>query len=299
MDATPAPPPGTRPHWRQCLPELHERLARSPRLLVASDFDGTLAALVDQPAAAELSPGAPEVLARLAELHPRVRLAFLSGRRLADLAGRLPSGLTHAMLAGNHGLEMLTEGIPWHHPASAAARPHLEELTGCLEPHLARFPGCEVEDKGASLTLHYRRLAAAARAELRAMIGMLELPDELCLREGKMVFEFRPRVEWHKGFAMRHIIRQLGLADSEVVFLGDDQTDEDVFRELDPAALTIHVGPAGKVSAARFNARDPLDAVDFLRALVTRVALEPHAALPAAAAGAAPADNRQPTTNPP
>ncbi len=65
-----------RPHWEKCLIELGERLTRLPQLVVASDFDGTLSPLVDEPARAALSPGSRQVLVNLAARHPRVRLGF-------------------------------------------------------------------------------------------------------------------------------------------------------------------------------------------------------------------------------
>ena len=259
--------PVTRPHWRECLPDLRERLMETPRLLVASDFDGTLSALVEHPADAMLCPGALPVLTKLAALHPRVRLAFLSGRQLTDLTERLPIDLTHAILAGNHGLELDVGGELWNHPAIGDARGHLETMAISLQQRLGHLAGFEIEDKGASLSLHYRRLAAEDRAGLRAIVEAYPLPDNLRLHEGKMVYELRPRVAWHKGFAMRRIVQELGLQDDAVIFLGDDVTDDDVFRELDDTATTVHVGSGEASSCARFNANDPADAVEFLKTL--------------------------------
>jgi len=81
--------------------------------------------------------------------------------------------------------------------------------------------------------------------------------------------EFRPQVEWNKGFAMRRIVRRINLSEDAVVFLGDDATDEDVFRELGSTAITVHVGSATAPSHARLNAHDPADAVLFLDALAS------------------------------
>ena len=258
-----------RPHWKDCLADLQARLAPLPQLLVASDFDGTLAPLVDQPARAALSSESRQVLVNLAARHPRVRLAFLSGRSLADLARRLGFGLEQAILAGNHGLELRGAGLNWIHPASIAARPHLENLVAQLHQSLDHIAGAEVEDKGASLTLHYRRIIEADIPELRSIVDGLVLPVDLRRHEGKMAFEFRPRVEWNKGSAMRRILQRLNLPDEATVFLGDDATDEDVFCELETTAITVYVGSPSDASHARFNADDPADAVRFLNALTS------------------------------
>lgn len=257
-----------RPHWKKYLRDLQSRLAHLPQLLVASDFDGTLAPLVDQPERAALSPESRQVLVNLAARHPRVRMAFLSGRSLADLAQRLGIGLEQAILAGNHGLELRGAGLNWIHPASIAARPHLESLVAQLHQGLDHIAGVEVEDKGVSLTLHYRRMLEASIPKLRAIVDGLVMPVDLRMHEGKMTFEFRPRVEWNKGLAIRRILQRLNLPDEATVFLGDDATDEDVFRELETTAITVYVGSPSNASYARFNADDPADAVRFLNALV-------------------------------
>lgn len=258
-----------RPHWNECLRELRTRLAHLPQLLVASDFDGTLAPLVDRPARAALSPESRQVLVNLAARHPRVRLAFLSGRSLADLEPRLGIGLEQTILAGNHGLELRGAGLNWIHPASIAARPHLESLAAQLHQNLDHIAGVEVEDKGASLTLHYRRMLESSIPMLRTIVEGLVLPVDLRMHEGKMAFEFRPRVEWNKGSAMRRILQRLNLTDEATVFLGDDATDEDVFCELETTAITVYVGSPSDASHARFNADDPADAVRFLNVLTS------------------------------
>ena len=259
----------TRPHWTAQLAGLQAQIRRHSRVLVASDFDGTISPLVDHPGDAVLSPEAPAVLARLAAKQPRVRLAFLSGRSLADLASRLGPLAENAILAGNHGLELRGAHLGWIHPSAFTARPHLDGLIAQLAPSLVDIAGVEIEDKGASLTLHYRRMEETDQPRLRAILDMLALPDQIMMHEGKKVFEFRPQVEWNKGFAMRRILRRIDLSQDAVVFLGDDATDEDVFRELGPTAITVHVGRATAPSHAQLNAHDPADAVHFLDALAS------------------------------
>ncbi len=260
-----------RPHWTEHPGGLRAQIKRHSRILVASDFDGTLSPLVDHPGDAVLCPEAPAVLARLAALLPRVRLAFLSGRSLADLASRLGPAVENAILAGNHGLELRGAHLDWIHRSAFTARPHLKRLIKQLAPSIGEFAGVELEDKGASLTLHYRRMDAMDFPKLRAIVDALALPDQVRMHEGKKVFEFRPQVEWNKGFALRRILRRIDLSDDAVVFLGDDATDEDVFRELGPTAVTVHVGSATAPGCARLNAHDPADAVLFLDALASFV----------------------------
>lgn len=99
---------------------------------------------------------------------------------------------------------------------------------------------------------------------------------ELTVRDGKMVFELRPRVEWHKGEAVAWLLRALGLEDGKnvvPVYLGDDVTDEDAFRklrELCPSAVTVLVAedPSARETSAAFWLRGPPEVKEFLAKLV-------------------------------
>ena len=234
-------------------------------MLVASDFDGTLSPIVANPAGAELHSGAPEVLRDLGSLFPRIRLAILSGRALDDLALRLGTAAHNSILAGNHGLEIREQGLDWIHPDVNAGRPYLDAIAVQLRGIVGAIHGLEIEDKGASITLHYRRMDESCFPRLVSLIGSAEVPPEIRIHEGKKVFEFRPKIPWNKGFALREISRHLDVPDNAIVFLGDDLTDEDAFRELREGAITVHVGSPVGISMARFNANDPSDAVQFLR----------------------------------
>jgi trehalose-phosphatase len=248
-----------RPHWSEKLPEWRARLRDVPRLLIACDFDGTLSPLVAHPELAVLHADVPVVLEDLAALHPRVRLAVLSGRRLEDLAARLAIRQEGLILAGNHGLEMRGAGLDWVHPAAQALRGTLDCLAGELRAVAARFKGAEVEDKGLSLTLHFRRVAPEDAAGLQEALGCLDVPRGLQRLDGKMIAEFRPRLDWNKGSALRRILQRLGIPGAAAIFAGDDATDEDAFRELGATGLTVHVGPPHAESAACCHAHDPQD----------------------------------------
>jgi len=255
------------PHWTTQLAALRQRLRQVPRLLIVSDFDGTLAPLVDHPEHAALHPTVPRVLKKLAALHPRVWLCFLSGRELADLTARIGGGMTGVILGGNHGMELSGAGLDWTHPAGIAARPCLEELAGKLRQAVTDITGTVIEDKGVALTLHYRRVPAAKLTALHAAVEAIPLPAGILRHEGKKVIEFRPQLDWHKGQALRRIMQRLGMPSSTVVYLGDDLTDEDAFRVLKSTGITVHIGPPDAHTLARLHAHDPGDAVKFLKAL--------------------------------
>ncbi|MFZ2281511.1 MAG: trehalose-phosphatase [Prosthecobacter sp.] len=256
-----------RPHWTRHLEKICSCLVQAPSVLIASDFDGTLAQIMDCPSRAVLSSEAQMVIKSLATLHPRVRLAFLSGRSLADLASRLPIAQENIVLAGNHGLEMSGAGLDWMHPSSAQNRPQIEALVTQLQSLAGGIEGAMIEDKGLGLTLHYRGVASADLPRLHAAVLQMVLPAGIRRADGKKVVEFRPQVDWHKGHALRRIQQHFDIASESTVFLGDDVTDEDAFRELNSRGITLHVGLESAASFAGLHARHPEDAVQFLRAV--------------------------------
>jgi len=253
-----------RSHWTAGLEEIRGQLRNLPQILVASDFDGTLSPIVAHPEKAALEASAPAVLRDLTGRYPEVRLAFLSGRSLTDLAPRLGAVAHNAILAGNHGLEIRGPSLAWTHPILNEVRPCFDSLRDQLERIFRSMSGLEIEDKGASLTLHYRRMAQRLVPDLVERVGSIVVPGQIRIHEGKKVFEFRPKVNWNKGSAMRKIARHLNLSDQSIIFLGDDVTDEDVFEELGHNSITVHVGSAEEASAAKWSAHDPSDAVRFL-----------------------------------
>ncbi|HEX2208757.1 MAG TPA: trehalose-phosphatase, partial [Longimicrobium sp.] len=199
-----------------------------------------------------------------------VTVAVVSGRGLADVRER--AAIRDIAYAGNHGMEIEGAGLHRIHPEAAAARPELEAVAAVLEPALEAIDGAFVEDKGLTLSIHYR-LAPDHAEEVREIV--LEAAGgrpALAVTEGKMVVEVRPRVEWHKGKAVLFLLHQMRPpGDAPVLYLGDDRTDEDAFRALQgwgPAAEGIliaeHPSPG---SAATAHLRDPAEAGALFEAL--------------------------------
>jgi len=132
------------------------------------------------------------------------------------------------------------------HPAAEEHRPALDRASAALEERIGDVPGVEIEDKGATITVHYRRASPRRVEEVAsAVTDVVESVDGLRTTSGKQVAEIRPDVDRDKGSAVRE------LADDvpegwRTVYVGDDTTDEDVFRVLDPGA-----GEAGIVVGDR------------------------------------------------
>ncbi len=251
------------PHWSQAWSEIEGRVSAPPRLLVACDFDGTLSALASDPA--EVSPLAPALdVLRLLLGTPGVSVAVLTGRALADIAPRLP--FPDLILAGNHGLEIRGLGLDGERAQAAALKPRLRLLETRLRSRLHGIPGLLVEDKGLSLTVHYRNVPEEEHGFILHEVRRVQALDPgFKLQTGRMVHELLPDIGWDKGRALKQMAARMGLPGCAVFYAGDDTTDETVFRAF-PNGLTFHVG-GERESAARWMARDPLDVCLLLQSL--------------------------------
>jgi trehalose 6-phosphate synthase/phosphatase len=246
------------------------RFARGWPLVVFLDYDGTLAEIARHPAEAQLSAGMREALAACAA-RKDTELVIVSGRALDDVRSMV--GVADLVYAGNHGLEIEGPGMePFRHPdlthyAQRALRlaPDLEVL--CSD-------GAWVEEKGATLTLHYREVAPERRAPLVQAAREVISAAGFQPRDARCAIEVRPPIAWDKGHAALHVLRERhGQAWStalRVLYAGDDDTDEDAFRALQGLGVTFRIGPADQPTSARRRLRDVSAVEAMLRWLAAR-----------------------------
>ncbi|MGV9797901.1 trehalose-phosphatase [Mycobacterium sp. NPDC003449] len=236
------------------LTDVLARIARVPRLLVTSDFDGTLAPIVNNPADARPLAGAAAALVGLAGL-PDTAAALISGRALGvlrELTG-MP-GTVH--MVGSHGAEF---DSGFTHPIDGAL---LDTIAGTLHTVAAGRPGVTVELKPASVALHVRNAAPAdAEAALAGARTAAQAWDAQ-LTEGKAVLEFAV-ITTDKGEAI-DILRDRHDA-SAVVYFGDDVTDEKAFRRMRDGDVGVKVGPGETLAGHRVRApEDVAAALNYL-----------------------------------
>ena len=243
-----------------------DRLGDDPgHLGVFTDFDGTLADIVADPAAAVPLPGAVDALVALAGRVARV--GVISGRPVSFLAERFPPPL---VLAGLYGLESVIDGHRADHPAGEAWRPVVATVV-----ELARSAGPEgmlVESKGLSLTLHYRQHPERA-AEVQAWARRQAARSGLQVRPARMSIELHPPIAVDKGSTL--VEWAVGLR--AACFLGDDHGDLPAFDGLDRLAAagvaTLRVGVRSPEGDSELLARSdlvvdgPAGALEVIRAV--------------------------------
>jgi trehalose 6-phosphate phosphatase len=209
--------------------------------LFSFDLDGTLAPIVPDPGMIVIADEVRDRMKLLCSLAP---VAVLTGRSCDDARGRL--GFEPRFIVGNHG----AEGVPgWEKREPEFVRLCLDwegQLQGLLPR--ASDNGIVIENKGASLSLHYRNSPKAGAALSGIMLAVKQLKPRPRRVSGKYVENILPEHSLNKGEALLQIMRNAGA--TRAVFVGDDDTDEDVFRMRNSRILGIRVGDGSQSQAS-------------------------------------------------
>jgi len=253
----------TMPHLFS--PEGQSALARTlqRRPLLAFDFDGTLAPIVARPNDAHLSKG---VSARLATLAAHLPVAIVTGRSIDDVRGRL--GFEPRFIVGNHGAEDEGRVAPLgaHSEALSRLRMRLRENLPALSA-----AGVTIEDKGASMALHYRLSRTRERARQLIAELLADHDDALRVFGGKLVVNVVPSLAPDKADAVRALVHRSGA--SCAIFAGDDVNDEPVFAAAPAGWLTIRVGRDDPRSKAQWFIDSPAEMALLLERMDSLLAL--------------------------
>jgi trehalose 6-phosphate phosphatase len=261
-------------HLFQSWPTFSEETRAAPHLLLLSDYDGTLTPIVSRPEEAIMSPGVKDKLCALAQ-KPTVSAGIISGRSMADLKTLV--AIEGIYYAGNHGLEIEGPGLKYISPPAEIAQATLKDIAKQLTAALGSIDGVIVEDKGLSLSVHYRLVRKGDENIVAETFKQITAPlaneGKIKITSGKKVLEVRPPIDWHKGKAVEAIAREikalLKLEQILTIYLGDDTTDEDAFKVIPrPEGWSIFVGGENPSSSAAYFLDSVTEVEEFLSRLL-------------------------------
>ena len=198
-------------------------------MAIMTDIDGTLAPIVPTPDMARVPEELKDLLGRLNERY--LLVAGVSGRKTEDARDLV--GLEGLVYFGNHGFEILRDGEVEVIPEALPYLEKVEELERRAREELAPL-GAFVEEKGITASVHYRNVPQEVGER---SVRFVEREGErlgLRITVGRGVVEARPPIRADKGTAARRLVEEYD--PKKAMFIGDDTTDLDAFRELE----TLH-----------------------------------------------------------
>ncbi len=250
--------------WKNVVSRFNGRV-----LFIFLDYDGTLSPIVNRPRDAVLPKRTQRVIQELARSFD-CKVAVISGRELSDVKKRV--GVEGIVYAGNHGLEIEGPQIRFKSFAPPRWRAFINRLYLTLSQRFATVPGVIVENKGLTLSVHYRLVPEEGRADVKTIFHeTLIVPavkNKVSIRTGKCVLEVRPPTAWDKGKAVAWLLarQEFCSAGKPVlpIYVGDDVTDEDAFKAIRKKGVGIFVGEP-RQTHAQLYLRNDQEVCDFLR----------------------------------
>ena len=254
-------------------------LIEKRHLYLFFDYDGTLTPIAQRPQEAELSIEARELLRTLSKTD-RCEVAIVSGRAVSHVKKLV--GLGNITYVGNHGMEIECPNLNFMPSMPTGYKNDLKRISEVLHETFAQTDGVIIEDKGYSISLHYRlvkpNIRDSVKARFEKAVSSYVQKKQISVRHGKKVLEVRPSSDWDKGQAVLWLLEKKHASPSNVeqmfpIYIGDDLTDEDAFSAMKGSGLAIVVGYS-EHSEAEYYVNDIAEVVEFLRWILETVKTE-------------------------
>ena len=233
--------------------------------LIFLDFDGTLAPIVENHEDAGMDDETRKIVKQLSN---KYSIAVVSGRGLSDVRDKV--GLLDIYYAGSHGFEIAgPNNFEKDNEEAKKMLPVFNQIEQKLQQELNKIDGVRFERKKFTLAIHYRQIAEGKISEFHNIIeNVVENYPGLHKGDGKKVVEIKPNIDWHKGKAVNFLRKELSEHENPFsIYLGDDTTDEDAFREMENG-IGILVGEHGNDSYADYRIENIEGVKQFLSALL-------------------------------
>lgn len=194
-------------------------------------------------------------------------MGIATGRSLTDIQKII--AIKGLFYIANHGLEISLKGKYWVHPKADRLRSYLKKILSELRKSIRHINGVLLEDKGLTLSIHYRTIPNRFAKEILTIVtSVIDLHKEkFIITHDKKVHEIRPNIDWDKGKAVLKLSNYVGKGAGMKIYIGDGRTDEDAFRVLGKDDVAIRVGYKRK-SLASYYVKNPKEVISFLEYLL-------------------------------
>ncbi len=245
-------------------------------LLLFTDYDGTLAPFQDDPTQAYPLPEAGRLLLDLNAL-PNILVMVITGREPEDIRKFLAS--KEISVAGLHGLVYLDSGSDKIEFLGENNLSLPSGVKGRIREVAREHSGVNLENKGGLLALHWSPESQFSPDGVREEMEEMLAGAGWEVLQGRQVLEVRP-AGWHKGKAVDYLRSRLAAsyfsqemistqAEIPAIYLGDDTTDEDVFKNFTEPGFTVYIKNQDELeTAADYYLKDPLEVRKFLEQLL-------------------------------
>ncbi len=253
--------------------DIDERIHASKRIILLTDYDGTLTPIRESPDLAILSEEVRQLLVQFSS-HKTFFLGIITGRSLKQIKKLV--NIQKILYVANHGVEVEGPGVLYTSSEAQQSRYVLKHIYSHLLKSLRDCKGIYIEDKGLSLSFHYRAINNAD--DIQDAIGIFNGITKpfldrkmIFIVAGKMVYEIRPPVKWNKASTIQWLLGEyfhLPYAkDTLLFYMGDDKPDIEVFSSLKGSGVTIFVGNPSDTSEADYYVNSPEEVKVFLEHL--------------------------------
>lgn len=245
-------------------PRVAAEIVSSGHVLLLLDYDGALTRIT--PASKQVTlPASTRSVLRTLSHHPRITVAVISERPITELRRRV--GVRNLIYIGNRGREMWQVGRQAKVIVPRSFQETVARIRSQLASVVADIPGVLVEDKGLSVSLHYRLVPTEQERHLIGIFACEILPlvrsSELTVLYGRKVIELCPRLNWIKGHAALWLMEEIHRRSILPIYIGGDHTGGGAFEAL-PDGITMQVG-AQAGSQVDYYLRDVKEVIAFLR----------------------------------
>ncbi|MEW6041581.1 MAG: trehalose-phosphatase [Elusimicrobiota bacterium] len=248
-----------------------EKRLKNGHVFLFLDYDGTLTPIVKRPDDAIIPLKTRNLLKRICGSE-RIKIAVISGRALWDIRKRV--GLKDIIYAGNHGLEIAgIRKTGFICPISHNHKIAVKRIKKKLIAKLLGIKGAIIEDKGISLSVHYRMTDITDVIKVKSIVnevaGIYVAEGTIQVKAGKKVMEIQPASEWNKGKIVLCLIEKRAAWNKKMLplYLGDDATDEDAFSALKNKGLCVLVGGPRR-TCAEYYLKNTREVHEFLERLL-------------------------------